>query len=99
MIVIIMNTEKKKQLVKLSDFDRSLETPLKHIYIPDIYALILVFISFRYTYVRQARLRNQGNQRLGYKHPGAQRSCSVQADLYGNPPVPEQTRGISTDAG
>ncbi|CAL6000842.1 Hypothetical_protein [Hexamita inflata] len=43
-----------------------------------------MIISFRHTYVRQAHLRNQGNQRLGYKHPGAQRGCFVQADLYGN---------------
>ncbi|CAL6073866.1 Hypothetical_protein [Hexamita inflata] len=42
-----------------------------------------MIISFRYTYVRQAHLRSQGNQRLGYKHSGAQRGCFVQADLYG----------------
>ncbi|CAL6089072.1 Hypothetical_protein [Hexamita inflata] len=42
-----------------------------------------MIISFRYTYVRQAHLRSQGNQRLRYKHPGAQRRCLVQADLYG----------------
>ncbi|CAL6002580.1 Hypothetical_protein [Hexamita inflata] len=46
-----------------------------------------MIINFRYTYVRQAHLRSQGNQRLGYKHPGAQRGCFVQADLYGNPPA------------
>ncbi|CAL6065204.1 Hypothetical_protein [Hexamita inflata] len=43
-----------------------------------------MIISFRHTYVRKAHLRSQGNQRLGYKHPGAQRGCFVQADLYGN---------------
>ncbi|CAL6012689.1 Hypothetical_protein [Hexamita inflata] len=41
-----------------------------------------MIISFRHTY--KAHLRNQGNQRLGYKHPGAQCGCFVQADLYGN---------------
>ncbi|CAL6016856.1 Hypothetical_protein [Hexamita inflata] len=43
-----------------------------------------MIISFRYTYVRQAHHHSQGNQRLGYKHPGAQHGCFVQADLYGN---------------
>ncbi|CAL6005148.1 Hypothetical_protein [Hexamita inflata] len=42
-----------------------------------------MIISLRYTYVRQAHLRSQGNQRLGYKHPVAQRSCFVQAVYTG----------------
>ncbi|CAL6066093.1 Hypothetical_protein [Hexamita inflata] len=46
-----------------------------------------MIINFRYTYVRQAHLHSQGNQRLGYKHPGTQRGCFVQTDLYGNPPT------------
>ncbi|CAL5979536.1 Hypothetical_protein [Hexamita inflata] len=44
-----------------------------------------MIISFRYTYVRQAHIRSQGNQRLGYTHPGAQCGCFVKADLCVNP--------------
>ncbi|CAL6113596.1 Hypothetical_protein [Hexamita inflata] len=58
----------------------------------------LMIISFRYTYVRQARL-TLGNQRLGYKHPGACCSTAPCKPIYTGITVPEQTRGISTDAG